>query len=224
MSTIRKYMFDNDFGATPGERGRSRSFGEAEVETLKARARSEGEEAGRHEAAQSIEAEAARTLAAIAREVAAQQATLATEIDSIRQSVLAVAVCICRKVLPALAERGAEEEVAQLVTSTLGELTQEPRVVVRVAPSLIEPLSARLQSAEAAFAGKLVLLGDEAIAPGDCAVLWADGGIERDTAKLLAAIDAAVTRHLSLTATEDDAPAPDLPSDQAAIDPTPATT
>ena len=44
---------------------------------------------------------------------------------------------------------------------------------------------------------KLVLLAEPDIAPGDCRIEWADGGIDRDTAAMSAAIDEAVTRYIN---------------------------
>ena len=200
MTTVRKYSFGTEFDAPIGEGARGRSFAEAEVAAEKARAFAEGEGAGRRAADATIEAAAARALERILAAVEAQHARLAGAADEARRTVLEVAVAICRKVLPALADRGAAEEIARLVSATLAGLAAEPRVVVRVAPALVEPLTARLNAAEAGFAGKLVLLGDEAIAAGNCTVLWAEGGVERDGDRLLSAIDAAVARHLALPA------------------------
>lgn len=204
MTTVRKYSFGAEFDTSRGGGRRTRTYSEAEVVALKAQAIEEGRAAGRHEAETSIEAANAaavtRTLERIAEECAAQRPKIAERTEEARKAVLEVAVAICRKVVPALADRGAAEEVSKLVSTTLTELTEEPRVVVRVAPALVEPLTAHLKLIEAGFSGKLVLLGDEAIAAGDCAILWADGGIERDNARVLASIDAAVERHLSLPA------------------------
>src|SRR5947199_161688 len=48
-----------------------------------------------------------------------------------------------------------------------------------------------------AFAGKLVLLGEPEIAPGDCRIEWADGGIKRERAVAERLIDDAVARYLA---------------------------
>jgi flagellar assembly protein FliH len=46
------------------------------------------------------------------------------------------------------------------------------------------------------FAGKVVLLAETSVAPGDCRIEWADGGVERDSARLWRDIDLAVARLL----------------------------
>ena len=43
---------------------------------------------------------------------------------------------------------------------------------------------------------RLVVLAEPEIAAGDCRIEWADGGIERDSAAIAAAIDEAVTRYV----------------------------
>ena len=62
------------------------------------------------------------------------------------------------------------------------------------------PLRERLQGiAEGrGFEGKLIVLAEAAIAPGDCRLEWADGGLARDRAQLEAAITDAVDRYLAV--------------------------
>ena len=45
------------------------------------------------------------------------------------------------------------------------------------------------------FEGRLIVMGDDKIAPGDCRLEWADGGMVRDTAAAAALIDEAVKRY-----------------------------
>jgi flagellar assembly protein FliH len=69
---------------------------------------------------------------------------------------------------------------------------------------LLDPMKQRVDAlAEAAgYEGRIVLLVDETIPDGDVRVEWADGGAERDSARLWRDVDAALKR---LT----DAPPPD---------------
>ena len=46
------------------------------------------------------------------------------------------------------------------------------------------------------FEGRLVVLAEPEIAPGDCKIEWADGGIVRNTAKTDIAIGSAIGRYL----------------------------
>ena len=47
------------------------------------------------------------------------------------------------------------------------------------------------------FEGRLVVTPDEAMAPGDCRIEWADGGVNRDEAATLSAIDELVARYVA---------------------------
>ena len=49
-------------------------------------------------------------------------------------------------------------------------------------------------SAQSGYEGKIVLIAEEALLPGDARVEWADGGAERDSARLWRQIDEIVAR------------------------------
>jgi len=71
--------------------------------------------------------------------------------------------------------------------------TCEPRAIPP------QPTKAKLDEIAQArgFEGRLVVLSDAAMAPGDCSIEWADGGVARDHAAILAAIDDVVTRYVA---------------------------
>ena len=86
-----------------------------------------------------------------------------------------------------------------LATGCLGELRTAPHVVVRVHESLHEQVHAKLKEIAAArgFEGRLVVLGETEIAPGDCRLEWADGGVVRDRTATQTLIDEAVARYIA---------------------------
>src|SRR5690606_15522717 len=96
------------------------------------------------------------------------------------------------RLAPALVARQPLAELSEMVADCLRQMPTEPRVVVRVADELVDSLQAQIDEIAAAsgFAGKLVLLGEPGLAPGDRRAERADGG-----AALLAQIDAAVDRY-----------------------------
>ena len=47
------------------------------------------------------------------------------------------------------------------------------------------------------FDGRLIVLAETGLAPGDCRIEWADGGLTRDRAATAAAIGEAVTRYVA---------------------------
>ena len=78
----------------------------------------------------------------------------------------------------------------------LGELQQAPHLVVRVNEALADSLSEQIRPlAEArGFQGRLIVMGEPDVAPGDVRVEWADGGIVRCQADIEDALQEIVDR------------------------------
>jgi flagellar assembly protein FliH len=68
--------------------------------------------------------------------------------------------------------------------------------VLRVNDALVEPVDAlmRRMARERGFEGRLVILGEPDLAPGDVRLEWADGGIVRDQARIERAVGDALRR------------------------------
>jgi flagellar assembly protein FliH len=206
MTTTQKFLFDTSFDP-PDEASRPTptpvprqppepTFSRVELEAARAAAIAEGRAAAFAEAAADTEQRVATALGLIAadiRQLSANGAALA--LDTQREA-LALLRTILRKLAPALFRRDPLTEIETLVAEVLRDAIDEPRLVIRVADDLFDSMQARLAPlADAAgFAGKLVLLADNAMLPGDCRVEWADGGAERNTRRLLADIDTALAR------------------------------
>lgn len=99
---------------------------------------------------------------------------------------VALAVAMTRKMLPETARRHGTEEVAAVVAKVLPHILEQPRVFVRAAPELVEPLRSGLTEIADAngFEGRLLLVADEVMRVGDCRIEWADGGAERDMGRM----------------------------------------
>uniref|UniRef100_UPI001953195E FliH/SctL family protein n=1 Tax=Escherichia coli TaxID=562 RepID=UPI001953195E len=72
-------------------------------------------------------------------------------------------------------------------------------LVVRVHDDLLEDARTELTrlAAERGFAGRLVILAEPIIAPGDCRIEWSTGGIVLDRDETALRIAEAVQRYLS---------------------------
>ncbi len=119
--------------------------------------------------------------------------------DANARAASRVALAVLKKVLPAACERYAFEEVTRVVEDVVGHLLDEPRIIVKAAQPLVEAVRERLEAVCAAhgFEGRVVVQADARLSPGDCRVEWADGGAERDQARLMADIEAAIERSLA---------------------------
>lgn len=112
---------------------------------------------------------------------------------------LRLTLALARKLLPEMARRGAMDEIEGMVKECLRDLIDEPRLMVRVNDILLEEVKARLDGLPEAtgFSGKLLVLGDPGLAPGDCRVEWAEGGAERNNKRLLEEIEQIAQRVLT---------------------------
>lgn len=126
------------------------------------------------------------------RELRAIEANLETQ-------AVEIALVTARKLAPELIAREPLAEIIALAGECFTHLVTTPHVVVRISETLYaqarEQLDAIAQSH--GFSGRLVVLAEPTIAPGDCRIEWADGGIVRDRAATEAVITDAVARYVA---------------------------
>jgi flagellar assembly protein FliH len=200
-SMVRKFDFGARFDEPPPPRAaapESPKYGEAELSAAREAGRLDGMVQGRSEAEASLAAHVAATLekaCAAVGDLIADRERLQQELaaDSVR-TVMAV----LERAMPELARRNALTEIEGLIRTCLGELYDEPRVVIRAADAIIDALHENVDRIATAcgFTGKIALLGDPAMAFTDCRVEWADGGAERSFEATWRAIEAAIDRNL----------------------------
>lgn len=193
-----RFMFTVDFGDARNlsDRPPEPTFSADELKAARDVSRAEGMDAGRREAMGSIERRSADALEAIARGLAAAAAERAEALGRIERQAIQLCTGLMHKLFPEYQRRHGAQEVESLVRESLRIMVDEPRVVVRLSDANLDALQQRIKGAAAAagFAGKIVLVGDEAVPPGDCAIEWADGGAERNGDRVWAEIDAVVRR------------------------------
>ncbi len=195
MTSPAKFLFDNDFGAA--DRGKSVAIAEHTAKLADAEAT--GYRNGFAAAKAAAEQRATATLERIAacledlnRGLSAVEARLETE-------AVEVAAAVAKKLASELIAREPFAEIVALATDCFRHLVAAPHVVVRVSDQLHEAAREKLDETKRAggFDGRLVVLAEPDIAPGDCRIEWADGGIKRGRAATQAAIDDAVARYIA---------------------------
>jgi flagellar assembly protein FliH len=201
MVAISKFLFDTDFSGTDeaarlAPRPDTRRFSAIELEAAKSAAHAEGFAAGRTAAEQEIARRVADACAALGTRVTELMAAHAAQHEAQTREAVAAATEITRRLLPSLGKREALAEVEALIRECLSRLHDEPRLVVRVADELLDPIRQRLDqlASAAGYTGRVILFADPAIRPGDARVEWADGGAERDSAAIWRDIDSAIQR------------------------------
>jgi flagellar assembly protein FliH len=199
-----KFTFDTVFAGEANveadtARARKRhSLTEAELDAVRASARSEGVSAGEVRALEAIAAGAED--AAIAVREAMGRAM--NEVDGLRAHSTALALAAARKLARSALASFPAEEVERCLREAMHQAFGEPRITLRVAPKVAEALKARIADIahEEGFDGRVQLSPDPMIANADCRIEWRGGGAERTEATLEAAIDTLIARHFSDTA------------------------
>jgi len=189
---IKKFLFDkNDFdkNATEGEKP---VFTEEQLILAKMQAQQQGKVEGAKEATQSLAEQSNRSLAAIA--AACEKLTAAEEVREVEQMKAAtkLAMRIAHKLLPQFAERYSLHEIERVISKAIEARRDEPRIAITVPAQHLEALRQQIEQMahEKGFAGKVILLADDNMAPSDVRVEWADGGAERLYERLFSQVEA----------------------------------
>jgi flagellar assembly protein FliH len=205
MTKPTKFTFGNvfDLRDSVGKRGiaasmaRPRHFDEDAMAASFARGRAEGA----REAYAEIEARIANAF-----EVTASQMRMLLERQSqlagqMKRDAAVLAEMISKQLAPALMRQKPLAEFEALIEECIAEIHEEPCVVVRVSPSLVEPMKDKVAALASRLnpSNEVTVTGDPSLSDMDCRVEWSDGGIERDYERLEALISEAVHRFVGQT-------------------------
>jgi len=198
MAKANRFMFDLDFddARNLADKPTEPTFTRDELNAATGLARAEGMEAGHAEAMRSVERRAGENLSQIAQRLGEAATQRQASLQEIERNAVDLCIGLMRRLFPEFQRRHGSGEIEELVRESLRVMVDEPRVVVRLNDENLDLLQERIKGAATAagFAGKIVLVSDDQVPPGDCAIEWADGGTERNGDKLWAEIDAAIRR------------------------------
>jgi flagellar assembly protein FliH len=202
MGAPAKFMFNADFAAgavNPADR----PIPPAEHAAKLAEAEAEGFRKGFAAAEAQASADARRRNTAALESIATTTEALARSLDAVEARLEAeaveVAVAVGRKLATELIAREPMTEIANLATECFKQLVSTPHVVIRVNDTLHEFARDRINeiAQHRGFEGRLVVLAEPEIAPGDCRIEWADGGLTRDKTATDNLIADLVSRYLA---------------------------
>ncbi|HYM02496.1 MAG TPA: hypothetical protein VET85_06080 [Stellaceae bacterium] len=209
MSAPHKFLFDRSFDQPdPPPRVATRqapppappepTFSRAELDAAREEGFAEGRETARAETMQSIEQRTAESVSDVAARLEHLLGLREKCAEDAQRRSLETMRTIVQKAVPALFRKAPILELEAVINECLREAFDEPRIVLRVADPIFDAVQRRLGAltTSTGFAGKVVLLADETLGPGDARVEWAEGGAERDTRRLLRDIDGALARAL----------------------------
>jgi flagellar assembly protein FliH len=200
MTARAKFLFNTDFG--PVKEAPPKISPEQQQADLAA-AEQRGYQRGLKAAEAQARTEAERRTAAAYERIGSVLGGIAGEMKAIEGRLegeaVEVAVAVGSKLATALVAGEPFAEIAALATECFSAFLAAPHVVVRVNNELHAAARECLDEIARGrgFEGRLVVLGEAEIAPGDCRIEWADGGVIRDRAAIAAAIDELVGRYIA---------------------------
>ena len=198
MKATAKYLFDVDFAA-----GEKPTITMVEHERRRADAESQayrqGFNAGEQQAHQEASKRMADALSVIADGLGRLDGGLTAIETRLETEAVEVAVAVAAKLAPALIAREPFAEIAALATECFHHLVSTPLVTVRIAADIHETAKGQIEEIARSngFDGRLAVMSDESLAPGDCRIEWADGGIIRESTATASAIDETVARYIA---------------------------
>jgi flagellar assembly protein FliH len=202
-----KFLFETSFGQDQeaalkktAEAPPEPAYFDHDLAQARADGMAAGKEAGRREALQSVESAAAEALTAIGRHLPTLKESVTAMQERQLRAAVDVSAAMVRKFLPRMAQDNGLREIEAVVRDAMTRLRDEPRIVIRVCDALLDTVKARVGTlaGDTGFEGKIVFLAEEGMGPSDVRVEWADGGAERDTARIWQDIGEAI-RHITST-------------------------
>jgi len=175
------------------------TFSEEEVNAARDEGFAQGRDQGIREASEATERLISETTQAIDVQLAQlfdQQRDANTKIF---QEAINTGVAVAKKCFPHLNAKSGISEIEHIIGEILGQILEEPRVVINIHADLKTPLGERMQTIteNAHYDGRIVIREDAKIAPGDCHIEWSNGGAERNMSELWQQIDQIVASNLA---------------------------
>ena len=203
----KKFLFETSFGQAQVEQRKTAveappepTYFDQDLAQARADGMTAGKETGRKEALESVENAAAKALEAIGQHLPTLEESMAAMQERQVRAALDVSAAMVRKFFPRMAQDQGLQEIEAVVRDAMTRLRDEPRIVVRVCDALLDTVKKRVVTLanDTGFEGKIVFLAEESMGSGDVRIEWADGGAERDTARIWQDIDEAI-RHMTST-------------------------
>jgi flagellar assembly protein FliH len=208
METTQKFLFETCFDlATPFEAEIEEeevvlppepTFSEEEIALARAQGFAEGRTEGIAEMQTSLDNRIAELVETMVEQIRQLDSIQAASARTAELRLMGLASAIAKKVVPPIIRDTAQDSVEQVIRECLPKLMDEPRVVIRVHPTLMDQLREKIDTlaAKSGFAGDIILLPDDDFSPADCLVEWADGGAEKSTGDLWSDIDGIIDAYL----------------------------
>lgn len=189
MSQATKFLFERDFRETA-----QRKITETDLAAAEDSGFARGFAAGISTAENAITARMADTSARLATELADLFANMDAAKIANERAAIELALTFAKALAGAAIARAPIAPIAEAAQACFAHLEGVPHLVARVNEALIEETQAVLDriAHERGFTGRMIVLGEPDIMPGDAKLSWADGGVTRDAKAVEEAVTQAV--------------------------------
>ena len=210
MTAARKFIFETDFDnyqppePKPEEivendepvQEAAPTFSEEELHAAREEAHAAGKQEGVKEAADAIDLKIASALTVIEGNISELFRRQEEANETTLKSAISVAATVARKLFPSLNQINALGEVESLVVAAMEKVMDDSKVTVHVNEELKPGLEQRIETLIKSSEGKLTVLGDAGMTPGDCRIEWNEGGAERNTGAMWKDIDLIIEQNI----------------------------
>lgn len=213
MTAVTKFSFDMTFDAVDQFTAQEEeetlppepTYSEAELAAARKQGYSEGFQTASAEAQVSVETATVGALQEITRQMTEMESTLTDGLQHAMKSAIGLSSAITRKMVDKSVLENAGASIEAVITNILGQILEEPRVVIRVSDQILDPLRDSLSSItqKSGFPGSIILLAEPGIENPNCRIEWADGGADFAYENLWAEIDGVIERHTMAIGAED---------------------
>lgn len=187
MTNRSRFLFDHDFrGGAAGDARHAAALAQAEE-----RGRAAGLAAGLAQAQASTPGRLAQAAERLGELASALLADAERRQAQLEDEAVAFALAFARKLAGDAISVNPLGPIAQAAKAAFEHLRAVPHLVVRVSEALVDDVDALMQrlARERGFDGRIIVLGEPDIAPGDARLEWADGGLVRERRRTEAALD-----------------------------------
>jgi len=172
---------------------------EKRIEQIREENYQNGKKDGNSEALMGIEESVNKLLITISDEMNNLEAKQDLVNKEISDNLILLTQTIIKKIFPTLAKNSAVEEIIKVIVDLPKLYTEEPEILVKINPLIINQLNDRLSEKilDNTRLKKLKLVEDSSVEEGDCQIDWSNGSAERNLDKLMQKMDDIIAQNIN---------------------------
>ena len=172
---------------------------EKRIEQIREENYQNGKKDGNSEALMGIEESVNKLLITISDEMNNLEAKQDLVNKEISDNLILLTQTIIKKIFPTLAKNSAVEEIIKVIVDLPKLYTEEPEILVKINPLIINQLNDRLSEKilDNTRLKKLKLVEDSSVEEGDCQIDWSNGSAERNLDKLEQKVDNIIAQNIN---------------------------